>query len=205
RIGLAIFGRRVMMSTHSATSSLKSAQAQHNRLLASLYKSALRGGIFFIQYLNPGCYCGLDINESLIEAGKLEVASANLEHKQPLLIVDDQFNASKAGIQFDFAIAQSVFTHLFTNHITRCLIETKKVLKPNGKLYATFFEAPHAAHLQSIQHQPGNVSTHFDKDPFHQSFDEMQHLGQLAGFQVELVGDWGHPRAQRMLCFKNGD
>ncbi|MGB7539844.1 MAG: hypothetical protein WBM17_14975 [Anaerolineales bacterium] len=37
----------------------------------------LRGGIHFIQYLNTGKYYVLDINSSLIEAGKTEFASVN--------------------------------------------------------------------------------------------------------------------------------
>src|SRR5574341_885583 len=132
----------------------------------------LRGGIHFIRYLHSGHYYGLDINSSLIEAGKVELKSARLLDKNPHLLVNDKCEFSRFGANFDFALAASVFTHLFMNHISRCLVEVKKVLKPNGRFYATFFQAPHSAHLSPIVHRPGSVTTNYDSDPFHYSYEE---------------------------------
>src|SRR5690349_16405338 len=84
---------------------------------------AMRGGVHFVNYLNAGNYFGLDINESLIKAGKLELEHVGLLHKSPNLLVNDKFEASLFKTNFDFAIALSVFTHIFMNHIQRCLIE----------------------------------------------------------------------------------
>jgi ubiquinone/menaquinone biosynthesis C-methylase UbiE len=42
---------------------------------------ALRGGVRFVDYLNSGLYCGLDMNESLLEAGRYEVERAGLSEK----------------------------------------------------------------------------------------------------------------------------
>lgn len=164
---------------------------------------SLRGGVHFIRYLNTGNYYGLDINSSLIEAGKMELASVGLSDKQPNLLVNDKFEFSRFTVQFDFALALSVFTHLFINHIARCLVEVQNVLNPEGKFYATFFQAPHPAHLSPILHQPGNVTTNYDSDPFHYSYEEMKVLEENAGLVTELIGDWQHPRSQKMLCFGN--
>lgn len=162
---------------------------------------SLRGGVRFVGYLDRANYYGLDINASLIEAGKEELARSGLTDKQPSLLVNDKFEMSRFGVSFDYAIAVSVFTHLYMNHIARCLAEARKVLKPGGRLFATFFEAPSSLHLEPITHEPGGVVSYYDADPFHYSFDEIEQLAGTAGLSVEHIGDWGHPRNQRMLCF----
>ena len=83
---------------------------------------SLRGGVNFIKYLNEGKYCGLDINPSLIRAGHVEIKKENLIEKRPMLLVNDSFQFQLFKKKFDYAIAQSVFTHLPVNVIQRCLI-----------------------------------------------------------------------------------
>ncbi|MDX6289544.1 MAG: hypothetical protein QOH42_1343 [Blastocatellia bacterium] len=160
---------------------------------------ALRCGIPIIRYLDEGNYYGLDINASLIEAGQHEIEHAGLKSKQPHLLVNDKFEMEHFGISFDFAIAQSVFTHLHMNLIVRCLVEVRKILKSGGKFYATFFLAPSPGHLMPIKHEPGGIITNFDTDPFHYSFRELEWLAAIAGFSARLIGDWNHPRSQQML------
>ncbi|MEH1918614.1 class I SAM-dependent methyltransferase [Nostoc sp.] len=164
---------------------------------------SLRGGVHFVRYLDAGQYCGLDINASLIEAGKAELAAQGLLDKRPQLLVNEGFEFSRFEVQFDFALAVSVFTHLFMNHISRCLLEVKKVLKPNGKFYASFFQASHTVCLSPLVHQPGNITTFYDSDPFHYSPDELKMLAENAGLCVELIGDWEHPRSQKMVCIRH--
>jgi cyclopropane fatty-acyl-phospholipid synthase-like methyltransferase len=163
---------------------------------------ALRGGVWFVRYLAAGHYCGVDINASLIAAGKKELEKENLLGKHPHLLVNDRFEFSRFGITFDMAVAVSVFTHLPMNHIVRCLAEIRKVLNPGAEFFATFFEAPTAAHLEPITHTPGNIRTHFDADPFHYSFKEFQWMAQISNMHAELIGEWAHPRDQRMLSFR---
>lgn len=166
---------------------------------------ALRGGIRFVEFLDTGHYAGLDINESLINAGHRELELAGLAGKKPLLLVDSEFKVSRFGMQFDFAIAQSVFSHLPVNHICACLLNMAHVLKPGGRFFVTFFEAPHAVHLQPITHQPGGVVSRYDRDPFHYSFAEFQWMADICGLTVGYIGDWSHPRDQRMLVFARKD
>ncbi len=138
---------------------------------------------------------------SLIEAGRVELHSAGLSDKEPNLLVNDKFELSQFGTEFDYAIAVSLFTHLYMNNIVRCLVETSKALKLEGQFYATFFEAPCSAHVGTIKHSPGGVTTNFDADPFNYSFVEMKALADEAGMTAELIGDWQHPRNQKMLRF----
>jgi GT2 family glycosyltransferase/Flp pilus assembly protein TadD/SAM-dependent methyltransferase len=166
---------------------------------------ALRGGLHFIRYLNPGHYFGIDMNTSLIEAAYKELKQASLQEKKPTLLINEAFEMVRFQVAFDFAIAVSVFTHLPMNHIIRCLTEIKKVLKPAGIFYATFFEAPGQAFTGNISHDKGGVVTHYDSDPFHYAVDEMAYMASIAGLKVEFIGEWNHPRNQKMLSFTRKD
>lgn len=171
----------------------------HHHLL-DIGCGALRGGIPVIRYLDPGRYCGFDINASLIEAARVELSQAGLEGKAPQLLVEDGFEAARFGRLFDFAIAQSVFTHLPMNDIIRCLVQAARVLSPGARLYATYFEAPTAAHLQPVRQEPGGIVTQYGADPYHYALAEMRWMAGLAGLELDALGDWGHPRGQRMLA-----
>jgi SAM-dependent methyltransferase len=181
---------------------LKSQGLAPSHRLVDIGCGCLRGGVHFVPYLEKRHYYGIDINASLLEAGRKELlrSAANTD-KQPDLRVSDRFDLAQFGVRFDYALAVSVFTHLYANHIGRCLVEVKKVLAPQGKFFATFFAAPTPLHLEPIAHQPGQIVTQFDRDPFHYSFSEMEMLARFAGLSVKFLDDWGHPRDQRMLCF----
>ena len=163
---------------------------------------ALRGGIHAMDYLETGIYYGLDMNRSLLDAARSELEAAALEHKNPHLVLSDRFELGLFGQQFDYLLALSVFTHLFANHIVRCLAEVRKVLAPAGQFFATFFIAPHNVHLAPIVHQPGGIKTEYDRDPLHYSADEIRALARLTELSVEMIGEWNHPRAQQMVMFR---
>jgi GT2 family glycosyltransferase/tetratricopeptide (TPR) repeat protein len=163
---------------------------------------SMRGGIHFIRYLDEGHYFGIDINASLIAAGKKEIMDAELTAKEPHLLVNDKFEMSQLGTSFDFGIAVSVFTHLPMNTIIRCLVEMEKVLKGEATFFATFFLAPASGHLEMIRHTPGDVVTEYDQDPFHYSRDEILYMASTAGLKVRFIGDFNHPRNQQMVAFQ---
>jgi len=164
---------------------------------------ALRGGIHFVAYLAPGNYHGLDLNQSLIDAGRLELKSAGLAHRRAKLLVNADFDLSPFGTTFDYGLALSVFTHIPFNSIVRCLSRVRAVLAPRGRFFATFFQSPRSAYLEPLVHERGGIRSHYDTDPFHLSFEEIGIAGQLAGLAVELIGDWNHPRDQHMLEFRH--
>ena len=172
----------------------------HHKLL-DLGCGCLRGGIHFISYLEADNYYGLDVNASLIEAAWREVKLAQLEAKNPQLLVNDKFEIERFGQQFDFMLSISVFTHLPMNMIIRCLSEVQKNLTANGKYYSTFFVAPSSAHTKSILHQPGGITTNYDFDPFHYSVAEISFMAQVAGLGINIIGEWNHPRNQQMVEF----
>ena len=162
---------------------------------------ALRGGVHFVRFLEPGRYHGLDINASLIEAGRRELAEAGLAGRQATLLVDDGFAASRFGVRFDVALAVSLFSHLPANKIVRCFVEVAKVLAPGARFYASWWEAPHAAHLAPITHAPAGIVTYYDADSYHYAFAELEWMAGLAGLRAQNLGEWGHPRGQHMAAF----
>ncbi len=162
---------------------------------------SLRGGIHFVRYLEPGHYCGLDIQQRLLDAGRKELDAAGIDPASASLIQDDAFRFGRFEQQFDFALAQSVFTHMPLNPIMRCLAEIEQVLRPEGRFYATFFKHPGPRLNTEPLRQSETVTTHPDADPFHYDPDVFRWAVEGSTLDVELVGGWDHPRNQQMLIF----
>ena len=162
---------------------------------------ALRGGVHFIRYLDEGGYYGIDMNASLLAAGRdLELPAAGLTDRRPHLLLNDRFEFSRFAATFPWALAQSVFTHLPLNSIERCLVNMVEVLEPGGRFYATWFEAASPHHVEEIQH-PGGTVTFSDANPFHYHISAFEFLVGDLPLTVNNLGDWNHPRAQHMLEF----
>ena len=83
----------------------------------------LRGGRHFVRYLDAGHYCGIDIADEMIVGAEQQLAEDGLTDKGARLRVTETFDVD-FGQPFDFAIAQSVFTHLPMNSIWRALANT---------------------------------------------------------------------------------
>tara|TARA_R110000737_G_scaffold332699_1_gene349764 strand:- start:9201 stop:9872 length:672 start_codon:yes stop_codon:yes gene_type:complete len=161
----------------------------------------LRGGLHFINFLQNKNYFGLDYNDSLITAGRLELEKADLIDKQPLLLVSKNFELNKFECKFKFMISVSLFTHLPINMILRCLVNVKSQLTNEGSYYSSFFEVANDLELSEYKHDTGGFVTHFDKDPYHYSYNEMKAIAEKVGLKVDYLGDWGHPFSQKMLRF----
>jgi SAM-dependent methyltransferase len=164
---------------------------------------SLRGGVHFIRYLEPGRYYGIDKDAELIRAGvQIELPRAGLAERLDAdhLIVTDTFDASRFGVAFDVAWAQSLFTHLPAPEIRRCLEQTSSCVRAAGRFYATFFESGEDV-AAPVTHQPGGITTRHDQDPYHYRFRDLAALCAGLPWRPSYVGDWSHPRAQRMARF----
>jgi len=167
---------------------------------------SLRGGVHYIAYLEPGRYVGVDRSAEILAAGReIELPRAGLTEKAATLVQMDDFGFERLGRAFDVAVAQSVFTHLPLNDIVRCLMKMEGALRPGGRFYATFFENPGGKRNLEPIDQPvafGHpVTSYFDRDPFHYNVATFEWICEGTELRVEYVGDWGHPRNQRMLRF----
>jgi SAM-dependent methyltransferase len=165
---------------------------------------SLRGGLHFVRYLDRGHYFGIDASADLLEAGRVELKRAGLEQKCPILVTMADFDLSLLHRTFDYALAQSVFTHLPLNSIMRCLANMEGALVEGGRFYATFFENPGGklGLIPAIHHcEDCTLTTFYDRDPYHYDFGTFEFICQGTKLKAEQIGEWGHPRDQRMMAF----
>ena len=85
---------------------------QHHSLL-DIGCGSLRIGRLLIPYLNRGKYFGVEPNQWLVEEGiRREVGESLVEIKRPTFFFSKSPNAIvEANTSFDFAVAQSIFSH----------------------------------------------------------------------------------------------
>jgi SAM-dependent methyltransferase len=162
----------------------------------------LRGGIRFIRYLEPGRYYGVEKDADVLEeAGRVELPREGLVDKRPVLVPMENFDFPSLGRAFDFALAQSVFTHLTVNSIIRCLMQMERVLAPGGRFFATYWENPDGKFNLDPVRQSEHKVTHFDQDAFHYDLGTFEWICEETSLSVKDLGEWGHPQRQKMLVF----
>jgi len=166
---------------------------------------SFRGGIHFVRYLKSGNYFGIDGNHSLIASGyEKEMIPSGLAEKLPPenLLVDADFAFSRFATTFHAALAVSVFTHLPLNHIRLCLINLSKCMAPGARFFATIFQCPEGRPVEDpLTHTPGGITTFSARDPYHYRVSDMARCTGDLPWTLQAIGDWGHPRAQRMIRF----
>lgn len=167
---------------------------------------SLRGGVHFARYLDCGNYYGVDLNRTLIDAGyEHEFKPRGLDRRVPRnnLQATAEFDFSPFDQPFDFALALSVFTHLPLNTIRVCLERLAPSMAAGGVFYATVFEGnPNEPTWKPVRHQPGNITTYGDRDPYHYRREDLTHVAGTSGWTAEWVGGFDHPRDQQMVCFR---
>ncbi|MBU0754194.1 MAG: class I SAM-dependent methyltransferase, partial [Planctomycetes bacterium] len=155
---------------------------------------SLRGGVHFIPYLDSGHYLGIDKEEKLIQAGiEKELGQDLFLAKKPKLVVSDCFEFEKFGVRGDYAIAQSLFTHLPGPLIETCLKKLRKAMNEEGVFFATFFHS---------DKETSNPDRSHDHGHFVYTAKEMDNFGIAQGWKSEFIGDWGHPRRQFMIRYR---
>ncbi len=180
-----------------------------------------RVAIHIAEYLSGGQYVGLDNLKPLIDW-----SNANIARKYPqckFLHVDvysGEYN--KAGSiqantfrfpfpdnQFSFVLAVSLFTHMFLPDVNNYLREISRILRKDGRLFATFFLLRENMTIniggQPITYAPARPeqkSLAFNRDTpekmiAHNENDVLQ-LYEKAGFEKTFVeyGNWnvGQPQ-----------
>jgi hypothetical protein len=164
-----------------------------DHVLLDIACGSLRAGVRLIPYLQSGNYLGIDINSSLVEHGKkIELGQTICEVKRPEFVISEAFEFSKFSKQPDFCIAQSLFTHLTEKDIALCLGNLRGYGKNDTVLYATFFEVD-APIINPAQSHP--------QAPFRYTKSEMELVGGRTGWRMEYIGEWNHPRTQKMLRY----
>ena len=159
----------------------------HHKLL-DLGCGCLRGGVRFVRYLDSGNYYGVECNHSLLMAGRRELEMAGLEDKVCHLLEAYAFDLGQIGsIEFDFALALSLFTHLPPNWIAHCLRQIFPRMKYQSPLYASVF-------LNDKGPIFGGIA-----DPYTYSRYDLAVIAHRAGFYTPTFNEFDHPRGQVMM------
>ena len=104
---------------------------------------SLRAGRMLIPYLQPERYFGVEPNRWLVEAGiEHEIGRDLVRIKRPAFRYVDDFSLGAFGVDFDFALAHSVFSHAYPDLAFAGFRGIAEALAPEGKLFATFKEGP---------------------------------------------------------------
>lgn len=155
---------------------------------------SLRLGAKTIPYLDRGHYLGIEKESGLLKAGlEQELDPKIRKKKQPNVIISDSFEFEKFRQKADFAIAQSLFTHLPSSLIDLCFKKLYPWLKNDGVFYATFFETGKKISNPKKPHDHCN---------FFYTKNEMCSFGITNGFNSNYIGDWNHPRNQVIVEYK---
>jgi cyclopropane fatty-acyl-phospholipid synthase-like methyltransferase len=173
---------------------------QPNHKLLDIGCGAGRLAVKAVPYLDPYNYFGQDISASLIEAARGEIAAGGWADRirSGSFLASNTFDAPGAGT-FNYAMAQSVFTHLPIAKWGLCLDRIRTRLAVGAKLYTTFFVAP--SNTPKIRHSPGGIITYSDRDPFHFAIEQITEQATYRRWTARHIGDWRHPRDQQMFEF----
>lgn len=102
----------------------------------------LRGGYWLIHFLDEGCYCGIEPNKPMLEAGLetlLEPGLADL--KQPRFDNNSDFDFTAFGETFDFFVARSVWTHASKPQIRAMLDGFRNTASPGAVFVTSYLRA----------------------------------------------------------------
>lgn len=157
---------------------------QHHTLL-DIGCGSLRIGRLLIPYLNRGKYFGVEPNEWLVEEGiKRELGEALLKIKRPTFFFSHSPETiAQAKVSFDFALAQSIFSHCGLDLIKNWLSAISRSLAEDGVLVATFLPGEEDSpakgwvYPECVNYRPAT----------------MRQAAADAGLRFELL-DWKHPR-----------
>jgi SAM-dependent methyltransferase len=116
---------------------LKAVGLRPDHCLLDIGCGAMRLGLAAVSYLDDGNYSGIDAFEPYIRLAHHLAGMAKL-NKSYAALHDADFAFGRFGKRFDFAIAQSVFTHLSPRDINRCMAALKPVMRPGGKFLFTY-------------------------------------------------------------------
>lgn len=163
---------------------LLAAGLREDHRLADIGCGSLRAGKLLIPYLAPGHYVGVEPNRWLVEDGiARELGKGIVRLRRPTFLHVDDFGLERAGVRFDYAMAQSIFSHTYPELFEQALRRILPALADDGVLIATYFEGDGPGE--------GNGWLYPDCVPFR--WEQVRAIVERAG-GVAAELDWPHPR-----------
>ena len=170
---------------------------EHHRLL-DFGCGSLRAGRLFIVYLNPGCYFGIEPNSWLVEdAIQSELGGNDLVNlKRPTFSRNSDFDSRVFGINFNFIIAQSIFSHCGLDLIKITLEGFAEALSPDGIAMATF--------ITSSEGQDFNGSGWVYPGCVEYRQETIERTAENCGLATRRI-PWFHPRQDWYLFSRDSE
>ncbi|MDJ0463488.1 class I SAM-dependent methyltransferase [Streptomyces sp. H27-C3] len=138
----------------------------------------LRAGRYFIEYVAPGHYYGIDIPPEILVSAKETVTRYALQERLPHLTITQNLTL---GIlpdgYFDVVHARSVFSHSPIGIIDECLAHVGRVLAPGGYFDFTFDRT------EGVEHQ-------VLREDFYYRTDTLIRLAEKRGLTARFMEDW---------------
>ena len=101
----------------------------------------LRAGYWIINFLDSGCYCGIEPHAERLKIGISLLDSATLDLKRPRFHTNPNFDTSLFGEQFDFFLAYSIWTHACKTQIQTMLDAFLRDSTDHGIFLTTYLPA----------------------------------------------------------------
>jgi cyclopropane fatty-acyl-phospholipid synthase-like methyltransferase len=157
---------------------------QHHSLL-DIGCGSLRIGRLLIPYLNRGKYFGVEPNEWLVDEGiRRELGETLVQIKRPTFFFSDSPDTiSQAKMSFDFALAQSIFSHCGLDLIKGWLSAISRSLARDGALVATFL----------IGEEDSAQTGWIYPDCVNYRLATLERAAKDVNLRFEIL-DWKHPR-----------
>ena len=156
---------------------------------------SLRAGRLLIPYLLPDRYCGVEPDRELVAEGiRHEVGADLVRQKRPRFVYSTEFAFEELGETFDYAIAQSIFSHASLDQVRRCLGALAAVTHPDSVFLATYCEGDHDyegdtwAYPECVTYRPQTI----------------ERVVAEAGFHAEPLA-WPHRHGQTWLLVLGSD
>lgn len=154
----------------------------------------LRAGVHLAPYLDRGHYLGMDRDPNYLATGRKMLGRKLLWSKAPELVCSDDFEFAKFSRAANWGIAQSLFTHLPDHLIYRCMDRLADFVR-GGVLYVSYLE------VEKLAHNP----TEFKYENVHyHTREQMKEFGRRAGWKMEYLGPWNHPRNTVIVRYRHG-
>jgi SAM-dependent methyltransferase len=157
---------------------------QHHSLL-DIGCGSLRIGRLLIPYLNRGKYFGVEPNEWLVDEGiRRELGETLVQIKHPAFFFSDSPDTiAQAKISFDFALAQSIFSHCGLDLIKGWLSAISSSLARDGALVATFL----------VGEEDSGQTGWIYPDCVNYRAATLERAAKNVNLRFEIL-DWKHPR-----------